>query len=92
MRCNSLKLNISYQAFKSSFCSKEIKLCTFCLLKRKYGILYFKGHMSYDLPMTPRLILLSKSNYGTSKPKFRAKQQDKTRQDKFITLVQKEHA
>ena len=29
-RCNSLKLNIYYQAFKSSFYPKKVKLCTFC--------------------------------------------------------------
>ena len=33
----------------------------------------FNGHVAYDLPMTPKLILSSKLHYGISKPDFRAK-------------------
>ena len=44
------------------------------LLKRKCGIIYFNDHVAYDLPMTPKIILSSKSHYGISKPKFGAKQ------------------
>ena len=43
------------------------------LLKRKGGILYFNGHVKYDLPMTPKKILSSKWHYGSSKPELRAK-------------------
>ena len=43
-------------------------------LKRKCWTLYSNGHVTYDLPMTPKLILSSKLHYGISKPKFRAKQ------------------
>ena len=44
------------------------------LLKRACGILYFNGHVTYDLTMTPKIIFSSKLNYVISKPKFRAKQ------------------
>ena len=40
------------------------------LLKRKDGILYFNGHVAYDLPMTPKIILSSKWQYGISKPEL----------------------
>ena len=43
------------------------------LLKRKGGILYFNGHVTYDLPMTRKLILSSKLHYGISKAELRAK-------------------
>ena len=43
------------------------------LLKRKGGILYFNGHVAYDLPMTPKIILSSKWQYGISKPELKAK-------------------
>ena len=43
------------------------------LLKRECWILYFNGPMTYDLPMTPKLILSSKLHYGFSKPELRAK-------------------
>ena len=43
------------------------------LLKRKGGILYFNGHVTYDLPMTPKITLSSKWHYGISKPELRAK-------------------
>ena len=43
------------------------------LLKRKGGILYFNGHVSYDLQMTPKITLSSKWHCGISKPEFRAK-------------------
>ena len=33
----------------------------------------FNGHVTYDLPMTPKLILSSKLHYGISKPELRAK-------------------
>ena len=33
----------------------------------------FNGHVTYDLPMTPKLILSSKLPYGISKPELRAK-------------------
>ena len=72
MRCNYLKLNTYYQAFKSSFYSKKVNLCTF-LLKRKDGILDFNGHVTYDLPMTPKILLSSKWHYGILKPELRAK-------------------
>ena len=70
MRCNSLKLNIYYQAFKSSFNPKKVKV----LLKRKCWILCLNGQVTYDLPMTLKLILSSKLHHGISKPKFRAEQ------------------
>ena len=41
-------------------------------LKRKGGILHFNGHVTYDLPMSPKIIL-SKWHYGISKPELRAK-------------------
>ena len=43
------------------------------LLKRECWILYFNGHVTYDLPMTPKLILSSKLHYGFSKAELRAK-------------------
>ena len=43
------------------------------LLKRECWILYFNGHVIYDLPKTPKLILSSKLHYGISKPELRAK-------------------
>ena len=43
------------------------------LLTRKGEILYFNGHVTYDLPMTPKIILSSKWHYGISKPELRAK-------------------
>ena len=43
------------------------------LLKRECWILYFNGQVTYDLPMTPKLILSSKLHYGFSKPELRAK-------------------
>ena len=43
------------------------------LLKRKVGILYFNGHVTYDLPMTPKIILSSKWHYGISKHELGAK-------------------
>ena len=43
------------------------------LLKREFWILYFNGHVTYDLPMTPQLIFSSKLHYGFSKPELRAK-------------------
>ena len=73
MRCNSPKLNIYYQAFKSSFYLKKSKVAHF-LLKCKCWILYFNGHMIYDLPMTPKMKMSSTLHYGISKPKSRAKQ------------------
>ena len=72
MRCNYLKLNTYYQAFKSSFDPKKVNLCTF-LLKRKDGILDFNGHVTYDLPMTLKILLSSKWHYGILKPELRAK-------------------
>ena len=33
----------------------------------------FNGHVTYDLPMTRKLILSSKLHYGISKPELRAK-------------------
>ena len=33
----------------------------------------FNGHVTYDLPMTPKLILSSKLQYGISKPELKAK-------------------
>ena len=72
MRCNYLKLNTYYQAFKSSFYPKKVNLCTF-LLKREDGILDFNGHVTYDLPMTPKILLSSKWHYGILKPELRAK-------------------
>ena len=33
----------------------------------------FNGHVTYDLPMTPKLLLSSKLHYGISKPEIRAK-------------------
>ena len=33
----------------------------------------FNGHVTYDLPMTPKLILSSKLHYGIPKPELRAK-------------------
>ena len=33
----------------------------------------FDGHVTYDLPMTPKLILSSKLHFGISKPELRAK-------------------
>ena len=44
------------------------------LLKRKCGILYFNGHVNYDLPMTPKITLSAKFHYEISKPEFRTKQ------------------
>ena len=38
------------------------------LLKRKGGILYFNGHVTYDLPMTPKITLSSKWQYGSQNP------------------------
>ena len=49
MRCNSLKLNIYYLAFKSSFYPQKSQFVHF-LLKRGSGILYLNGHVTYDLP------------------------------------------
>ena len=72
MRCIYLKLNTYYQAFKSSFYPKKVNLCTF-LLKRKDEILDFIGHVTYDLTMTPKILLSSKWHYGISKPELRAK-------------------
>ena len=43
------------------------------LQKRKGGILYFNGHVTYNLPMTPKITLSSKWHYGISKPELRAK-------------------
>ena len=43
------------------------------LLKRECWILYFNGHVTYDLPMTPKLILLSKLHYVISKIELKAK-------------------
>ena len=43
------------------------------LLKRKGVILYFNVHVTYDLLMTPQIILSSKWHYGISKPELRAK-------------------
>ena len=43
------------------------------LLNRKGGILYFNGHVTYDLSMTPKNTLSSKWHYGISKPELRAK-------------------
>ena len=43
------------------------------LLKRKDGILHFNGHVTYGLPMTPKIILSSKWHYGISKPELGAK-------------------
>ena len=43
------------------------------LLKRECLILYFNGHVTYDLPMTPKLILSAKLHYGFSKLELRAK-------------------
>ena len=43
------------------------------LLKRECLILYFNGHVTYDLPMTPTLILSAKLHYGFSKLELRAK-------------------
>ena len=72
MRCNSLKLNIYHQKCKSSFYPQKSQLVHF-LLKRKGGILYFNGHVTYDLPMTLKIILSSKWHYGISKLELRAK-------------------
>ena len=72
MRCNSLKLNIYHQIFKSSFYPPKSQFVHF-LLKRKGGILHFNGHVTYDLPMTPKIILSSKWHYVISKPELRAK-------------------
>ena len=44
------------------------------LLKRKVGILHFNGHVTYNLPMTPKIILSSKWHYWISKPELSAKQ------------------
>ena len=33
----------------------------------------FNDDVTYDLPMTPKLILSSKWHYGITKPEFRAK-------------------
>ena len=52
--------------------SQKIQYVHF-LLKRKGGILHFNGHVTYDLPMTPKIILSSKWHYGISKPELRAK-------------------
>ena len=43
------------------------------LLKRKGGILYFNGHVTYDHPMTPKITLSSKWHCGISKPELMAK-------------------
>ena len=43
------------------------------LLKRECWILYFNGHVTYDLQMTPKLILSSKLYYVITKPEIRAK-------------------
>ena len=43
------------------------------LLKRKGVILDFNGPVTYDLPMTPKILLSSKWHYGISKPELRAK-------------------
>ena len=43
------------------------------LLKRKSGILHSNGHVTYDHPMTPNIILSSKWHYGISKPELGAK-------------------
>ena len=43
------------------------------LLKRKGGILYFNGHVTYDLPKNPKITLSSKWHFGISKPELRAK-------------------
>ena len=42
------------------------------LLKRECWILYFNDHVTYNLPMTPKLLLSSKLHYGISKPELRA--------------------
>ena len=68
MRCNYLKSNTFYQAFKSS----KSQFVHF-LLKRKGGILDFNGHVTYNLPITPKILLSSKWNYWISKPELRAK-------------------
>ena len=72
MRCNSVKFNIYHQTFKSSFYPQKSQFVHF-LLKRKGEILYFNGHVTYDLPMTPKIILSSKWHYVISKPEFMAK-------------------
>ena len=33
----------------------------------------FNGHVTYDLPMTPKLLLSSKLHYGILTPELRAK-------------------
>ena len=43
------------------------------LLERKGGILHFNVHVTYVLPMTPKIILSSKWHYGISKPELGAK-------------------
>ena len=57
MGCNSLKLYIYIlSGIQIIILSKVVHF----LLKRKCGILYFNGHVTYDLPMTPKIKLLSK--------------------------------
>ena len=56
---------------QASFLFKKVQVLHF-LLKCKGGILYSNGHVTYDLPMTPRIMSSSKLHYGISKPKFRA--------------------
>ena len=43
------------------------------LLKRKGGILYCNGYVTYDRPMIQKITLSSKWHYGISKPELRAK-------------------
>ena len=43
------------------------------LLKRKGGLLYFNGHVTYDLTMTLKIIYSSKWHYEISKPELWAK-------------------
>ena len=68
------------------------------LLKRKGGLLYFNGHVTYDLTMTPKIIYLSKWHYEISKPELWAKKNtfpgkntietvEKSLTDMFIRLV-----
>ena len=67
--CNSLKLNIYISGIILSAKSPFVHF----LLKRKGGILYFNGHVTYDLPMTPKITLSSKWHYWIPKPELRAK-------------------
>ena len=47
MRCNFLRLNIYYQAFKSSFYPPKSQFVHF-LLKRRIGILYFNDQVTFQ--------------------------------------------